>query len=168
MRIHATAALASLLLGSAPLLGDPAGGFGVTLGAVTATQNGASSHGGSLGADAQFVLDGRWSFNPYLMVSLEHAPDYGGNLSDNLGGFQLRWWSGSLYAGPQVFFHDKLRYGGGKVLSSRYGPGAGLEAGWEGSSGWCAGVQLDALEDLFSNSFDQRTAVRFLVGYRWH
>ena len=157
------------LLALAPILqAGPANGFGLALGGVSANQGGRSSSGLSLDADAQFSLNSHWSLNPFLMVSLEK--DSGSprqNLSDNLGGIQVRRWFGQVYLGPQVFFHDRLLYSGGTVSSSQYGPGVGLEAGWEGSNGLTLGAQLDTLEGQFLNPGDRRSAVRAHVGYRW-
>ena len=150
------------------LRADPVNGFGVTLGGVTASQGGLTSSGVSLGGDAQFVLDGAWSINPCLMVSLERASATGQNVSDNLGGIQFRRWLGPVYFGPQVFFHDRLLYGSGTVSSSQYGPGLGLVLGWEGAAGWSTGVQVDALEGQFLNPGDRRNALRVYAGYRWH
>ena len=157
-----------LLACPALLRADPAHGFGVTLGGVTASQGGVTSSGLSLGGDAQFVFDRAWSLNPFLMVSLERASATRQIVSDALGGLQLRRWVGEYYVGPQLFFHDRLLVGGGTVSSSQYGPGVGLVAGWEGAGGFSAGAQVDALEGQFLNPGDRRNALRVYVGYRWH
>jgi len=150
------------------LQAEPVNGFGVTVGGVSASQGGLNSAGGSLGVDTQFAVNASWSLNPYLMVSLEKATATSQKVSDNLGGIQFRRWAGPVYFGPQIFFHDRLLINGGQVVSSQYGPGAGVVLGWEGARGWSMGAQLDALEAQFLNTVDRRNAVRVYLGYRWH
>ena len=157
-----------LAFAASGLQAEPANGFGVTVGWVSAAQGGVSSSGTSLGVDAQFALDDHWSLNPMLMVSLETTSSSSLRLSDNLGGLQCRRWAGPVYFGPQLFFHDRLQMVGGQVVNSQYGPGVGVVLGWEGASGLSVGAQVDALEGQFLNPTDRRNAVRVHVGYRWH
>jgi len=159
-----------LLLAALPALrADPANGFGLTVGTVSASQGGVASTGGSLGADAQFCLKGgTWSINPYLMISMEKEKDGSEKRSDNLGGVQFRRWVGPVYFGPQLFFHDRLLLSGGNVTNSQYGPGAGVVLGYEARGGFTVGAQLDMLESQFLNTVDRRNAVRVYLGYRWH
>jgi hypothetical protein len=164
-RMGLTLAVITALSGA--LRAEPSNGFGVTLGGVVARQGGNSSGGASLGGDAQFVLNPQWSINPYLMVSYERSKALKQNLSDNLGGIQARYWFDRIYVGPQVFFHDRLLYQGGRVSSSTYGPGIGAVLGWEGPSGCSVGAQLDALESQFGTGVAQRNALRVYLGYRW-
>ena len=165
LRIGLTLTAITALSGT--LRADPGNGFGFTLGGVSARQGGNSSSGVSLGGDAQFALNARWSLNPYLMVSYERCKALNQNLSDNLGGIQARRWFDQVYFGPHVFFHDRLLYTGGRVTSSQYGPGIGAVLGWEGVSCFSVGAQVDALVAQFLNSVDRRNAVRVYVGYRW-
>ena len=161
--------LALLLALPTVLQAQAANGFGLAIGGVAASQGGRSSSGLSVAGDAQFLLNSHWSLNPFLMVSVEK--DSGSpkqNLSDNLGGLQARRWFGQAYFGPQFFFHDRLLYNGGTASSSQYGPGLGLEAGWEGRSGLTLGAQFDGMEGQFLNAGNRRNAVRVHVGYRWH
>jgi len=162
--IRAGMAVAAL---TAALQAAPGNGLGLTVGGVSASQAGMDSSGASLGVDAQFACNARWSINPYIMFSYERATAPRQNLSDNLAGMQFRYWIGGVYLGPHVFFHDRLIYGGTNVANSQYGPGAGVVLGWEGTGGFTLGAQVDALEAQFLQSAERRTAVRAYVGYRW-
>jgi hypothetical protein len=165
MRIHTGWFLACFMTGT--LCAGPANGLGLTLGGVSGSQGGIKSSGLSLGGDAQFAANDLWTLNPFLMVSFETISGSTRKVSDNLGGIQFRRWFGPVYCGPQLFFHDRLFYGGGSVQSSQYGPGVGAVVGWEGAGGFSVGAQVDALEGQFLNSGDRRNAVRAYIGYRW-
>lgn len=149
-----------------PAQAGPVNGLALYLGGVAARQGDLHSTGVSLGGDAQFTLNDRWSLNPCLYVSAEGASG-SQRVSDGLGGIQVRHWQGNWFLGGQIFYHDRLLSQDGGLLSSQYGPGLGAVTGWEGPSGWIVDAQVDALEGQFFSPDDRRTALRVHVGYRW-
>ncbi len=145
---------------------SPQNGIGVYAGGITATENGSTSNGVSLGTDAQFVLNDNWSLNPYLMISAERDSN-SRTIADGLAGLQARRWFGDWFIGGQVFEHDRIVSGNGNVQSSAYGAAAGVLAGVEYANGWGAEMQTDSFESTNTPGV-RRNAVRLHVTYRWH
>lgn len=145
---------------------DPQNGFGAYAGFVGASENGVNSNGISIGADAQFTINDKWSLNPYLMASAEHS-SASTTVSDELVGMQLRRWFGDWFAGVQLFSHDRLTIANGTTQNSAYGAAPGVLAGIEYPSGWGAEIQADAFENTTIPGVS-RNAVRLHLTYRWY
>lgn len=142
----------------------PQNGMGAYVGLIGASEGGVGSGGLSLGMDAQFVIDDKWSLNPYLMLSAEKNSN-SKNVSDTLVGLPVRRWFDEWFVGVHVFEHDRLLIDSGRVTSSAYGLGTGVLAGVEYANGWGAEVQADMFEFIGAGVF--RNAVRLHLTYRW-
>ena len=157
--------IVGLMICSGIALADPQNGIGVYVGLVGATEDGSESKGLSLGMDAQFANKGKWSLNPYLMISDERDSD-SRNLSDGLAGLQIRRWFDNWFVGGQFFVHDTLVFNNSTVQSSTYGPGMGVVAGLEYTNGWGVEVQSESFE--YASQGMPRNAVRLHLTYRWY
>jgi hypothetical protein len=157
----------ALLAGIAatPARAAPENGVGLMLGAVAAREDTMNSAGVSVGLDAQFAVDERWSLNPTLLASAEQASSQW-KVSDGMVGLQVRRWFRAAYVGLHAFYHVRVIVRDGTVSNSAYGVAGGLVGGYEGPSGWGAQVQLDALENSGVPSV-YRNAVRAHATYRW-
>ncbi len=118
--------------------------------------------------DAQFVLDERWSLNPYLQTAWEHSH---GQLNTPLlnseGGLQLRRWYNNFYLGGALNFSSEqvLQHQG--IVRADFGPGVSAVFGWENPDGLTYGLQLDAPQSG-NGGVSHRAAVAVWCGYRWH
>ncbi len=127
------------------------------------------SSGVALYGDAQFVVNQRWSLNPYLLLGLEKAHgDSAQNLGNSSGGLQLRHWWGNGYAGANINYSIEQMLKGGTVQSATFGPGVGLDAGYESPSGLVFGAGLDFPQVLYFNGTNHHSGVWVVLGYRWH
>lgn len=149
-----------------PAFASPKNGFGAYGGVIAASENGISSKGLSLGADAQFTINEAWSLNPYLMASVERSSS-SNTVSDELVGVQLRYWFSEWFIGGHIFEHDRVFFGNGSSQNSSYGPAFGVVAGLESSTGWGALMQTDTFEST-SVSGVKRNAFRLSLTYRWY
>ena len=145
---------------------EPQNGFGAYVGFIGASENSVTSKGISVGVDAQFTINDKWSLNPYLMTSLEHS-SVSTTVSDELVGMQFRRWFGDWFVGGQVFAHDRLIVANGTTQNSNYGIAPGVLMGVEYSSGWGAEIQADAFENSVTSGV-YRNAVRLNFTYRWY
>jgi len=164
---------AGLLLGLWALQAQaaPDNGFGVYLGAISSRDNAlyGNSHGGLIGADAQFMVNQTWSLNPYLLLDSE-STDQPFDINNGEGGLQARYWmAGSWFLGGQFLFHDTLLKQGGTVSRSLYGPGIGVGAGWEGDSHWSVSLAANVfrLAGTYGSTATTRSEAMLLIGYRW-
>src|SRR5579859_3936675 len=101
---------AVLCLWGAQAQAAPDNGFGLYLGAVSSSDSSlyGNSNGGLVAVDAQFMLNERWSLNPYLLLDSESA-DYGIDVENGEGGLQARYWmAGNVFVAGQFLFHDTL------------------------------------------------------------
>lgn len=160
-----TACAIVLLFGCTSVVADPQNGFGVYAGVISAKEGSLSSHGLSLGADAQFTFSEQWSLVPYLMVSRESSGT-AWSVSDDLAGLQVRRWFGEVFLGVQGLVHARLLLSNGTVERSAYGPAGGLVGGVELASGWGFELQTDWLENT-NTIGTRRNAVRAHLTYRW-
>jgi len=117
----------------------------------------------SLGLDAQFVINERWSLNPYMLISAERDAN-SKNVSDGMVGLPVRRWLGEWFVGAHVFEHDRVLIDNGRSTDSAYGLGAGVQAGFEYANGWGAEVQTNS--ELIRQGV-QRHALRLHLTYRW-
>ena len=86
---------------------EPASGVGVYGGAVVAHQPGISSYGPGIGVDIQYAINDKWSLNPFIFVSAEHATAAHYDLLDALAGVQIRRWiDSSWYVGGSLAAHS--------------------------------------------------------------
>lgn len=145
---------------------EPQNGFGVYAGVIGATEGNVINRGVSLGVDAQFVINDKWSLNPYLMASAERS-SVSTTASDELIGLQLRRWLGEWFIGVQSIVHDRLAFAGGQVQNSAYGVSPGFVAGFEAANGWGTEIQTDLLESTNTPGV-WRNAVRWHLTYRWY
>lgn len=152
-------------IAAAPAAAAPENGVGLLLGGVAAQEDTMDSAGLSLGLDAQFAVDDRWSLNPTLLASAEKASSQR-KVSDGMVGLQVRRWFGTAYVGLHAFYHVRVIVRDGTVSNSAYGVAGGLVGGYEGASGWGGQVQFDALENSGVPSV-YRNAVRVHATYRW-
>jgi len=157
--------MAVLVICSGIAAADPQNGIGAYAGLIGATEGGSESKGLSLGMDAQFASEGKWSLNPYLMVSDERDAA-SRTLADGLAGLQIRRWFNDWFVGGQFFVHDSLIFSKSTVQSSTYGPGMGVVAGLEYTSGWGVEVQSESFE--YASQGMPRNAVRLHLTYRWY
>jgi len=145
---------------------EPQNGFGFYGGVVGATENSVTSSGLSIGADAQFAFNNKWSLNPYIMTSMERSA-ISTTISDELLGLQLRRWFGDWFIGGHFFAHDRLNISNSTTQNSAYGLAFGVLAGVEYANGWGAEFQTDSFESgYYAGVF--RNAVRLNLTYRWH
>jgi len=158
-----TCLIAASVLGSQLASADPQNGMGAYAGLIGATENSVGSNGLSLGLDAQFVINDRWSLNPYMLISAERDIN-SKNVSDGLVGLPVRRWLGEWFVGAHVFEHDRVFIDNGRATDSAYGLGAGVLAGVEYSNGWGAEVQTNS---EFIRPGIQRHALRLHLTYRW-
>lgn len=150
----------------------PDNGFGIYLGAVSSRDSTlyGNSNGGLIAADAQFMLNQRWSLNPYLLLDSE-TTDQTFDIENGEGGLQARYWLGSSgFVAAQFLFHDTLFTHNGTVSSSRYGPGIGMAAGWEADSRWSIMLAANVyrIAGSFGGTATTRSEAMLLVGYRWY
>jgi hypothetical protein len=123
-----------------------------------------TSAGASLAGDAQFVVNERWSLNPFLMLSLEHVHGrVDGTASNGAAGFEVRRWASGFYAGLHVGYYVELLNARGNTGTS-YGPGLGASFGHESGSGFTWGVQVDAMRGFAAVIHG---GLRLHVGWRW-
>ena len=149
----------------------PENGFGFYLGAVSSRDSSlyGNSNGGLMAVDAQFILNERWSLNPYLLLDSE-STDHSFNIENGEGGLQARYWmGGNTFIAPQFLFHDTLLKQSGTVSSSLYGPGIGAAAGWEGDSHWSVMLAANVfrLAGAYGSPATTRSEAMLLIGYRW-
>ena len=143
----------------------PANGAAVGAGVIAAREGEMSSRGLSIGADAQFVFNERWSLNPTIMISAERE-SASRRISDGLAGVQLRRWVGDWFVGAHFFAHARAIIVDNTITRTNYGPAGGVVAGFEGTSGWGAALQIDAFENTnVQGTF--RNAVRLHLTHRW-
>ena len=149
----------------------PDNGFGIYLGAISSRDSAlyGNSHGGFVQADVQFMVNERWSLNPYLLLGSE-STDTPFDIETGEGGLQARYWMGSVFLGGQFLFHDTLFKRGGTVGSSVYGPGLGLGAGWESDSHWSISLAANAyrLVGAYGHAGTTRSEAMLLIGYHWY
>lgn len=149
----------------------PDNGFGFYLGALSSRDSSlyGNSNGGLVAVDAQFVLNERWSLNPYLLLDSE-STGHSFDIENGEGGLQARYWvGGNTFVAPQFLFHDTLLKQGGTVSSSLYGPGIGAAAGWEGDNHWSVMLAANVfrLAGAYGSPATTRSEAMLLVGYRW-
>ena len=168
---------AALCLWGAQAQAAPDNGFGVYLGAVSSRDSSlyGNSHGGLVAVDAQFILNDRWSFNPYLLLDSENSDLSYIDVENGEGGLQARYWIGNVFVAPQFLFHDTLLKqsipGRGSTISnSLYGPGIGAAAGWESDSHWSVMLAANVfrLAGSYGSSATTRSEAMLLVGYHWY
>lgn len=155
--------VASIMLSRATLA-EPQNGLGAYVGMIGASESGVASGGLSLGLDAQFVINERWSFNPYMQVSAEKNAN-SKYVADGMVGLPVRRWLGEWFIGAHVFAYDRVLIDNGRAYDSAYGIGAGVQAGFEYSNGWGAEIQTNS--ELIRPGI-QRHALRLHLTYRWH
>ena len=144
---------------------SPENGIGVYVGPIVATEDGVASTGLSMGMDALFMINDAWSISPYLLVSAERDSE-SRTVADGLVGLHLRRWFADWYAGAQFFEHDRIVFDNGNALSSVYGLGFGVLAGFERADGWGIETQADLLEPTHIPGV-WRNAIRLHLTYRW-
>ena len=150
----------------------PDNGFGLYLGGLSSRDSSlyGNSNGGFVEADVQFMVNERWSLNPYLLLGSE-STDTSFDIETGEGGLQARYWTDdSLFFGGQFLFHDTLFKGNGTVRSSLYGPGIGFAAGWESESRWSVSFAANVypLAGSYGHSGTTRSEAMLLIGYHWY
>ena len=157
-----------------PAQAAPDNGFGLYAGALSSRDSTlyGNSNGGVVAVDAQFMMNDRWSLNPYLLLDSE-STDHSFDLQNGEGGLQARYWlHGTGFMAAQFLFHDTLltQKQGGTVSRSMYGPGIGAAAGWEGDGHWS--VMLTANVFRLGTGYGQpattRSEAMLLIGYHWY
>jgi hypothetical protein len=174
MRLLIAASLCLLALRSHPLAA-PRSGFGLAGGPVAhrtevllidlSTQR-YDSAGLTLLGDAQFVVNERWSLNPFLMLSLERASgDIRGTVSYGASGFQVRRWLEGLFVAGHLGYYVELLTDP-RHSRTVYGEGLGLALGGERGDGvgWIAQVDLPRV--LVHD--ESRIGLSLLLSLRWH
>ncbi len=127
------------------------------------------SAGIALYGDAQFVVSPKWSFNPYVLTGLEKAHgDVTQNIGNSSGGLQLRHWWNNCYLGANVNYSIEQIFKGGSVQSATFGPGVGLNAGYETPAGLIFGLGVDFPQSLYLSPTNHRSGAWMVLGYRWH
>jgi hypothetical protein len=173
MRYFALRCTAALLcLWTVQAQAAPDNGFGLYLGALSSRDSTlyGNSSGGFVQADVQFMVNERWSLNPYLLLGSE-STDQSFDIETGEGGLQARYWTGSsMFLGGQFFFHDSLLKQGGTVGSSIYGPGIGFTAGWESDSHWSVSVAANVYRmwSAYGRPATTRSEALLLIGYHWY
>ena len=172
------AALLLLCLWGAEAQAAPDNGFGLYLGALSSSDSKlyGTSTGGLIGADVQFMVNDRWSLNPFLLLGSESTDRNGLDVIHGEGGLQARYWmTDNWFLGGEVFEQDSLlrqtsTTGGSTVGTSTYGPGAGVFAGWEGDSHWSVmlAAKYMSLPGTSYSSLSYRSEALLLIGYRFH
>jgi len=166
------AALLLLCLWGAEVQAAPDNGFGLYLGGVSSRDSSlyGNSNGGLVGADVQFMVNDRWSLNPYLLLGSE-STDSSFDLVHGEGGVQVRYWmTGNWFLGGEVFEQDSLLKRGGTVGTSTYGPGIGVLAGWESDSHWSVmlATKYMNMPGTVYGAVSYRSEALLLIGYRFH
>jgi hypothetical protein len=166
--------LAGLLLGlwAVAAQAAPDNGFGLYLGALSSRDSSlyGNSNGGFVQADAQFMVNSRWSLDPYLLLGSE-STDRSFDVVHGEGGLQARYWmTDNWFLGGEVFEQDSLLKQGGTVGTSTYGPGVGLAAGWESDSRWSVmlATKYMSLPGTSYSALSYRSEALLLIGYRFH
>jgi hypothetical protein len=125
-----------------------------------------TSAGLSLGGDAQFAVDERWSLNPYLLLSLErNSGDLAGTIGNGAAGFEVRRWRGPLFLGLRAGYYVQL-LSTTRATSTAYGPGLGVSFGGESAEGLTWGAALDVLR--LGTFVATHVGLRLHVGWRWY
>jgi hypothetical protein len=153
--------------------GAPQNGYGLAGGLVlhsahvifpSGTEN-YTSGGLSAAGDLQFVVNERWSLNPFLLLSLEQrATPAPATISNGAAGFQLRRWYGTLYLGAHAAYFVEL-LADATHTQTVYGPGLGFALGGESQDGLTWGAQVDWPRILTVH--ETRVGLRLHVGWRW-
>ena len=173
------AALLLLCLWGAQAQAAPDNGFGLFVGGLSSSDSSlyGTSTGGFVQADVQFMVNDRWSLNPFLLLGSESTDrifDSNGRTLDVVhgeGGLQARYWMTSQwFLGGEVFEQDSLLTRGGTVGTSTYGPGIGVAAGWESDSHWSVmlATKYMNMPGTVYGAVSWRSEALLLIGYRFH
>jgi hypothetical protein len=168
------AALCGQVTGAPVAVAEPQGGFGLAGGlalhagrvpAIGGPGQSYSSGGASLAGDAQFVINERWSLNPYLLLSLERSDaPLSATISNGAAGLELRRWRGGHYLGLRTGAYVELIASSTNV-STAYGPGLGMSLGGEREDGFSWGLSLDLSRVTLVSV--NHIGLRLNVGRRW-
>jgi hypothetical protein len=149
-----TAILLLLGLGilAAQASAEPANGFGAGIGLVANSYDLrhtgiSSSAGGGLIGDMQFVVNEKWSLNPYFTLSGEIADQKQTYAMNGVAGFEVRHWWGDQFLGVHLAAYSALVTRPGSS-SNYYDPGAGISLGTERASGFGYVLVLDLPRSL--------------------
>lgn len=150
----------------------PDNGFGLYLGAVSSSDSSlyGTSTGGLVGADVQFMVNDRWSLNPFLLLGSE-STDRSFDADHGEGGLQARYWmTNNWFLGGELLEQDTLLRRGGTVGTSTYGPGIGVVAGWESDSHWSVllAAKYMTMPGTIYGSVSHRSEALLLIGYHWY
>lgn len=156
----------------------PDNGFGLYVGALSSRDSSlyGNSNGGFVQADVQFMVNARWSLNPFLLLGSENTDRSDLDVIHGEGGLQARYWmTDNWFLGGEVFEQDSLLKISlpnrpSTVGTSTYGPGIGVAAGWEGDSRWSVmlATKYMSLPGTSYSSLSYRSEALLLIGYRFH
>ena len=141
---------------------DLTSGLSLFAGPITSNEGVLHGRGYLIGGDAQVVIGGEWSLDPYVTVSRERVQFvpfgpyiYHSPLLNASTGVQLRRWFWQTYVGVQWFYHAReYALGQASVQSGglNFGSGFGLVTGWQATDHWYVEAAVNGLHSPGSDS----------------